>query len=422
MKRIPIDFCTVLGILFGIVALSMSVTAEEQSKPTFYRDVLPILQEHCQNCHRPAGTNLMGMVAPMSLLNYAEVRPWAKAIARQVSEGTMPPWHASREHDGVFKNQRTLTDAEIHTLTRWSGQGALRGNPKDAPSLPHFPDADAWSIGEPDLVLGFDEPVFVRDEWKDQYVNVFVEIPEDKMPGDRWIQAMEIRPGSEAVHHVVIFTDDYRESMGAFRGMLGGVGPGTDPTVFPEGYGRHLSKGTGLMFSMHYHKEPGPGTGLYDRTEIAFRFHDKPVHHEVNWGAVSTFNFSIPPYDPNYAVRATQRFDTDTTLFALFPHTHLRGKAARYRAFYPDGTEEILLDVPKYDFNWQTNYIYRTPKHLPAGTRVEVTMWYDNSEERAELTGIDPSRHVYFGEPTTDEMMFGWMDYTTSRDAVKSTD
>jgi hypothetical protein len=278
-----------------------------------------------------------------------------------------------------------------------------------------FAEADSWAIGEPDLIVGFDEPYFVADWVEDQYRTIMVRIDPEKLPADRWIQAMQARPGSEAVHHIVLFTDGWRESLGFPQGMLGGMGPGTDATVFPEGYGRRLEAGSTIMFQMHYHKEPGPGTGVWDRSEIGFTFHDKPVQHEVNWGAVGNMYFTIPPNTSNYEVTAEERFPNETTLLALFPHTHLRGKASKYTAYYPDGKEEVLLHVPNYDFNWQTNYIYETPKIIPAGTRIKVQMWYDNDAERAALTGIDPNRPVRWGEPTTDEMMYGWIDYTETR-------
>ena len=131
--------------------------------------------------------------------------------------------------------------------------------------------------------------------------------------------------------------------------------------------------------------------------------------------------FSIPPHASNFEIVAEEHFSKDTTLLALFPHTHLRGKASKYTAYYPDGSEEVLLHVPNYDFNWQTNYIYKEPKTIPAGTTIKVQMWYDNSEERGAYTGIDPSRTVRFGQPTTDEMMFGWIDYTDTQ-PMASTD
>lgn len=403
----------VLGILAaGFVTTASADSAKVPDRPTFYKDVLPIVQENCQICHRPSGTNVMGMVAPMSFMSYAEVRPWAKAIKREVEARRMPPWHAAEKFHGVFANERTLTDADIAILARWAETGAQRGNPKDAPEPAAFPQSDGYAMGEPDLVVPFDQPVYVEDSWEDHYHTEYVQLTKEAMPEDRWIQAMEFKPGSEAVHHIVIFTNDYRESLGFGQGMLGGMGPGTDGTYFPEGYGRLLHAQSTIMFNMHYHKEPGPGTGVWDRSEIAFKFQDTPVQHAVHWGAVGTHNIHIPPYAENHVETASETFHRETLLLALFPHMHVRGKASRYIAHYPDGTEEVLLDVPDYDFNWQTNYIYKEPKRIPAGTRIEVQMTYENTKARGERAGIDPSRTVYWGEATTDEMMYGWLDYT----------
>lgn len=402
-----------------IAALAQTAVSAETGavpdRPTFYKDVLPIVQENCQVCHRPSGKNVMGMVAPMSFMSYEEVRPWAKAIKRQVEARVMPPWHAAPEFHGVFANERTLTDAEIETIARWVDTGARRGNPKDAPEPANFPQSDGYAMGEPDLIVPFDEPVYVEDHWEDHYHTEYVRLSKEDLPEDRWIQAMEFKPGSEAVHHIVIFTDTPRESMGFGQGMLGGMGPGTDGTVFPEGFGRFLETESTIMFNMHYHKEPGPGTGVWDRSEIAFKFHERPVQHEVNWGAIGTHNVRIPPFAEEHLVTASETFRRDTLLLALFPHTHLRGKASKYVAYYPDGTEEVLLHVPDYDFNWQTNYVYKEPKRIPAGTRIEVSMWYENTKERGEEAGIDPSRTVYWGQATTDEMMYGWIDYTEAK-------
>ena len=356
----------------------------------------------------------MGMVAPMAFMSYEEVRPWAKSMGKQVLAKEMPPWDASEEFHGVFSNERTLTDDEIATIVRWAETGASRGRQTDAPEPRTFPQADGYAMGEPDLVVPFDEPLYVEDSWQDHYESVMVDITREMLPEDRWIQAMEFKPGSEAVHHIVIFTSTERESLGFGMGMLGGMGPGTDGTVFPEGFGRLFETDSTITYNMHYHKEAGPGTGMWDQSEIAFKFHDKPVLHDVSWGAVGTMAFSIPPNADHHLITATETFTEDSLFLAVYPHTHLRGKASKYTAFYPDGTEEVLLDVPKYDFNWQTNYVFEVPKFIPGGTRIVVDMWYDNNDSQAEIAGIDPSRTVGWGQATTDEMMFGWIDYTNA--------
>jgi len=399
-------------ITIGLLCAATSAVAQGV---TFHKDVEPILQENCLECHRSAGTNTMGMVAPMAFESFDATRPWAKAIAKQVEARTMPPWHASEEFTGVFANERSITEDEIETLVTWAKTGTRRGNPDDAPPAVTFSDSDGWGIGEPDLVVEFPEPYLVADNVEDEYATIMVELTDEQLPEDRWIQAMDFRPGSEAVHHIVIFTSTYRDSLGFGQGMLGGMGPGTNATVFPEGYGRLLPKNERLMFNMHYHKERGPGTAVMDRSSIGFKFHDKPVNREVSWGAVGTMSFQIPAFANNHEVVASETFRRDTMFLSLFPHTHLRGKASKYVAHYPDGNKETLLHVPAYDFNWQTNYIFKQPKLIPAGTKVEVTMWFDNSEERAKIANIDPSRTVRWGQPTTDEMMYGWIDYCDAK-------
>lgn len=401
----------VVSLLPGAVVGAGTEDSAERGAITFTRDVQPILQEKCQSCHRPAGANLSGMIAPMSLMSYQEVRPWARSIARAVENREMPPWHASQEFHGVFANERTLTDQEIDTVVRWAKTGAPRGNAEDAPEPRVFPNTDGWSIGKPDLIVTFDEPFFVEDDVEDLYQNITVQLSEEQLPQDRWIKGLQFRPGSPVVHHIIGYA--YASGAGSRpdRGMLGGIAPGSDPSTFPEGYGLLLRKGSTVVFQMHYHKEPGPGTGAWDRSELAFVFHDQPVNHPVRIEAIAHRLFEIPPQHPNWRVGSAKIFEQDTTILGLLPHMHLRGKAARYTAFYPDGSREVLLDVPRYDFNWQTGYEFREPKKIPAGTRVEVNLWFDNSEERAELANVNPERAVRFGGPTTDEMDLGWITY-----------
>jgi mono/diheme cytochrome c family protein len=339
------------------------------ASPTFYRDVLPILQESCQTCHRPGGANLGGMVAPMSLVSYEETRPWAKAIAKQVDARSMPPWHASREFHGVFENERTLADEQIVALVAWAKADAPAGDVADAPPALSWPDTGGWSIGTPDLVIDMGQEYFVADEVEDQYITFVSEITPEMLPEPRWLQSFEFRPGSSVVHHII-------------AQPLGGIAPGNDPQVYDEGFGRLLKPGAKIRWQMHYHKEPGPGTGVMDRSMAALKFH--PVgyepQHVVQVDPLATMDFKIPPGDPNYSATATTKFERDSLLLAYTPHMHLRGKAAHYVAKYPDGRQEVLLDVPRYDFNWQTDYKYPAGgKRVPAGTEIELTLTWDNS-------------------------------------------
>ncbi len=396
-----------------IVALLMlggwaSAGAEEAAGPvTFYKDVLPILQANCQDCHRPGGANLGGMVAPMAFMTYEEVRPWAKSIAQNVSGRTMPPWHADPAHHGTFENERTLAEPEIQTLVRWAATGAVKGDANDAPAPRLWPETGGWTIGEPDLIIRMPEPYFVADDVEDIYVNLRTTVTADQLPEPRWIKATEFRPGSSVVHHIIATP-------------LGGIAPGNDPTIYREGFGRRIQPGMVVTFQMHYHKEPGPGTGVWDQSEIGLRFYpeDAEIRHTLEVEPLGNFRFRIPPGDPNYSARSEFTFQRDSMIVSLMPHMHVRGKAALYVAKYPDGTEETILRVPQYDFNWQTTYRFKEPKVVPAGTKIELTCWWDNSAENP--SNPDPTATVVWGQPTTAEMHFGWMAYTNVEPNVAS--
>ncbi len=400
------------SILFGgaISVLFTSISVAEG--PTYTKDAAPILNENCVVCHRPFGTNLTGMVAPMAFSTYREVRPWAKAIKTAVVNKDMPPWHASEDSHGVFKNERTLTQAEIDTISAWVDSGAPRGNPEDEPAPPAILQQQGWSIGEPDLILGFPKPFFVPDSAEDIQPIIVVDVTEEMLPEPRWIQAIEFKPGSEVVHHVVAMALDPNDpDRFDNRTLIGRVAPGTDAQRYDEGYGFLLKPNTKIAFGMHYHKEVGPGTGAYDSTQMGIKFQEGEVIHPVDISAISHGDFEVPPYNANWRVGGAHIFDEDFIIVDLMPHTHLRGTAARYTAFYPDGTNEILLDVPRYDYNWQTGYEYKEYKRMPAGTRLQWEINYDNSEAHAAKGGFDPSQAVRFGGPTTDEMDLGFITY-----------
>lgn len=393
------------------VALALTLSGIAGAQVTFTKDILPILQENCQTCHRPSGTNLSGMIAPMSLMSYKEVRPWAKAIVNAVDSKEMPPWDATEAFHGKFSNERTLSAEQIATIKSWVSQGAKRGNPADAPTPIEFSQS-GWNLGTPDLIVDFPEPFFVPDDVQDLYHNVTTILTEEQLPEDRWISAVEFKPGSEVVHHIIGHaTDPNQQGQRTARGMIGGNAPGADQEEFPEGYGIKLHKGSAITFAMHYHKESGAGTGVWDSSQIGIKLHPKemPVTHPIEISTISYGGFEIPPFKDTWRVGSSRYFAKDTHLISMLPHMHLRGKSAKYTAFYPDGTSELLLDVPEYDFNWQTGYKLAETKLIPAGTRIEMELCFDNSKERAELAGIDPSRAIRFGGPTTDEMDLAWI-------------
>jgi hypothetical protein len=202
---------------------------------------------------------------------------------------------------------------------------------------------------------------------------------------------------------------------------LGGIAPGNDPTVFKAGYYQDLAKGSTISFEMHYHKEPGPGTGVWDRSSVALKFYPKEAEpeHQIRRALLMNESFVIPAGDANYTATAEEVFEEDIEIVSLTPHMHLRGKSAFYEAKYPDGTTESLLDVPQYDFNWQTSYEYADHKVLPAGTKVHLTMAWDNSADNPY--NPDPTTEVRFGEPTTAEMMFGFVRYAYVKEPTQLT-
>jgi hypothetical protein len=284
------------------------------------------------------------------------------------------------------------------TLSRSRLAVLPRGNRADAPTPLKWDSSITWQIGEPDLVLTMPEKYFVNDDVEDIYVNFNTKITEEMISEERFIRAVEFKPGSSVVHHII-------------AQPLGGIAPGNDPTVYPEGIGQKFGPGQNVDWQMHYHKEPGPGTGAFDQSQIALKFYEdaSDVTHELQGAPLGRFDFSIPAGDDNYSISSMQTFDVDTQLISFTPHMHLRGKAAKYEAFYPDGSQEILLDVPAYDFNWQTSYGYKEFKKIPKGTKVVFTSWWDNSE--ANEFNPDPTKTVSWGHPTTDEMSFGFMSY-----------
>jgi mono/diheme cytochrome c family protein len=367
--------------------------------PTFYRDVLPILQENCQSCHQEAGLNMGGMVAPFPLLTYEDAAPRARRIASAVRSGRMPPWSAAEWQHGMFEDERFLEASEKETIVAWTEAGTPAGDPADAPPTPDFVERAAasggWSMGEPDLVLEFSEPYCMDDDLRDIYVNIPVQITEDMLPEDKWIESVEYRNGP-AVHHII--------------SSVGGLVPGMSPHHYPEGYGRVFRAGPRqVMFNMHFNKEPGPGTALCTNIQAGIRFkhQGEVIRHITRGEELRIRGISIPAGDPSYSASLEYTFEEDVELKSFMPHMHLRGKAALYEVTYPDGRHETLLHVPKYDFNWQHTYDFREPPLIPAGSVLRFTLWWDNSEQNPY--NPDPTSTITWGLPTHAEMSQGYM-------------
>ena len=372
---------------------------------TFHRDVAPILWRHCAECHRP------GQIGPMSFLDVDEATGWAPTIAEVVADGRMPPWHASPRH-GRFSNERRLTENEKRTLELWAATGAKAGDPRHAPPLPSFPDAK-WRIGAPDQVIELpaDQPIQAEGVMSYRYVAVDPGFAEDL-----WVQSVEVRPTARAnTHHVIAYLlppgmtsqQVLRDPANVLRlGALGGYAPGADPMQLPDGQAIRVAKGSTILFELHY---TANGKAAADRTQVAFRRSRAPVTQVVETGAAMNFRFRIPPREPAATFHARHPFRAPARLTTFTPHLHSRGKAFRYELESRDGARRVLLDVPRYDFNWQHTYVLSEPLAVAAGDTLHVTAVYDNS--KANPFNPNPDAWVTWGDQTFEEMLIGYFDY-----------
>ena len=425
-----------------LVGLSFSMAAPafaggNDSDVTYYKDVLPIMQDNCQTCHRPSGENISGLIAPMSFMDYTETRPWARAIARKVEAREMPPWFASAPK-GVFANERGLTEDEIDTLVNWVEEGARAGDKADAPPAIEWAETanDGWTYGTPDFVVKMPEPYQIEDDVYDLNITFYTKLTEADLPADTWVRGWEFRTGDNRVTHpmcssVIPPGAQVQADGSAVEGegadvagsaLLSCVAEGGESGLLPEGYGVLIEKGSMISFNMHYHKEPAAGSAVTSEAEIGFFLAKGPVQHKVINDSLANRGFSIPPNHANYRIGSSRVLEKDTRVLTLWPHAHTRAVAARYTAFYPDGTEELLLDVPNYDQGWQVTYKYIEPKLLPKGTRIDVDFWYDNTPERAARQEFDSNRFVGHGPRTNDEMSLGFIGYAEVEPTAASTD
>ncbi|MEE2777375.1 MAG: cytochrome c [Acidobacteriota bacterium] len=383
---------TPLAALSILLALPAAAAVDA---PTFSRDVAPIFFENCAQCHRP------GEVAPMSLLSYQEVRPWARSIAKQVQSRDMPPFSGeSDRHE--WSNDISLSDAEIATIVNWAKQGAAEGNPSDLPEVPTF--ADGWTLGEPDLVIALDR-VDVPADGDDIFT---VQRHEIALDGDRWVRAIEFLPGDRRVAHHFLATYG-----GGPTGVLAVWTAGMPPYVFPDGMGRVLGEKTTLQLDMHFHPM---GEATSDVSQIGVYFGDGELQREVVTLAVANTGLRIPPGADHHPETAHMLFDEDMQILAFSPHMHLRGKAMSYELTYPDGQKEVLLDVPNYNFNWQWLYYPTQPIDIPAGSRLDVTAVWDNSAGNAD--NPDPTKEIIYRGDTFNEMFVGFVE-AVKKDSVR---
>jgi peroxiredoxin len=377
----------------------------ERSDVTYGNQISRILQNRCVQCHRK------GEIAPFALQEYSEVVGWAETIAEVVKDERMPPWHASEKY-GHFDNDRRLSDEEKDLIYRWVENGAPQGD------LSQQPEAKTYTVGwqlpqKPDLVLPIAKRSYrvpAEGVVRYQYFRIDPGFKEDK-----WIQAAELLPGNRAVvHHILAFAKGPggRSGSGGLDGFLVGYVPGLVARPFPEGMAKKIAAGSELIFQVHY---TPIGSAQLDLSKIGFVFADpEKVKYEVKTTSAAQRSLRIPPGEENYRVTAVSRSSREEALLLGFmPHMHVRGKSFRYEAMARDGSREILIDVPKFDFNWQTSYRLTEPLKLAAGTRIHCIAHFDNSQ--FNLNNPDPTKTVRWGDQTWEEMMIGYFDVAVPR-------
>ncbi|MCA9122102.1 MAG: redoxin domain-containing protein [Planctomycetaceae bacterium] len=406
-KQVKIAETETIGCLIGRVA-----EPDPTSTVTYSKQISRILQRRCIECHRE------GEIAPFSLTSYDDAAGWGEMIAEVVEQQRMPPWHANPAH-GNFANEARLTDEEKNLIYDWVASGAPEGDPSDLPPPQEF--VDGWRIGNPDLIVKMSNKPFkvpAEGEVRYQYFSVDPGFREDK-----WVKAAECRPGNRAVvHHIIVAASSPERVAKRIHGdlesdWLTATAPGARPLILPDGLAKRIPAGSRLIFQMHYTPN---GTEQEDLSSVGLVFADpETVKREVITQKAAQSRFEIPPGASNHEVTANMTFSQDTLMLAMFPHMHLRGKSFRYTATYPDNREEILLDIPHYDFNWQNSYAFKEAKFMPAGTKLTCVAHYDNSA--ANLANPDPTTAVRWGDQTWEEMMIGYFDMAiVDQDLTKS--
>jgi hypothetical protein len=422
--------CSATVIIFaaGISLHSAAVPSPQAGAPppTFYENVLPILQQHCQSCHRT------GEIAPMPLVTYAQTRRFAAEIKHNVTRRIMPPWFAD-PCCGHFSNDPSLTAQEISTLAAWADAGAPAGNPRDAPPPRRW--VTGWLIPQPDVIVQMPAPVSLPATGDVEYT---YEIVPTHFTRDEWVQLSEIRPSSRAnVHHAVVYvrppnskwlahapigvpftastlTDpqDRRDAKWTDADILLVYAPGSSPDNWPAGMAKFIPAGSDLVFQMHYITKSRPAT---DQTSIGLVFAKQPPAQRVLTLQLTNDWFVIPPNDPDYRAEVHGTIPNDCLLLSFFPHMHLRGKEFEYNIIHPNGTPggplheatETLLRV-NYNFYWQLSYRLSQPLFLKAGTELQAVAWFDNSKNNTH--NPDPAVAVRWGDQTYDEMLVGFFD------------
>jgi hypothetical protein len=415
-----------LGSMLLYLHGAFAQVAPAKRSPTYYRDVLPILQEHCQSCHRAGG------IAPMPFETAQQTRPYAGAIRRATVEKSMPPWFADA-NVGRFSNDSSLTSEQIAIFAAWVEAQAPIGEERDAPPARTW--AESWSIPQPDLVLKMPQAVQLPASGDIEYI---YEIVPTHFSKDRWVQMAEVLPQLRSnVHHAVVYVrppdskwlqhapvgvpftastlsdpEDRRGTHWTDSDILLVYAPGSSPDMWPANMAKFIPAGSDLVFQMHYTSN---GRAAADQSSIGLIFSEGVLEKRVMTLQLTNDHFVIPPGAPDYRVEARGTLPNDALLLSFFPHMHLRGKRFEYNLIRKDsnargeaGVEiEPLLRV-NYHFHWQMSYRLAQPLSLRAGTELQAVAWYDNSKENAH--NPDPDAAVRWGEQTYDEMMVGFFD------------
>jgi len=374
------------------------------SAVTYHSRISRIIQTHCGDCHRSEG------LAPFSLAGMEDVTSHAAMIERVVNAGRMPPWFAAPAEAGQpskWANDRTMPPADKADLLAWLRGNRAAGNPADAP-LPRKYDP-TWSIPKPDVVLQLPEPVAVRAEGAMPYVTREVQTG---FTEDKWVQAIEVAPTDRSVvHHVLVAVIPAgarggNSGLDEISGFFGIYVPGNSTLSYPEGFAKKIPAGSRLRFQMHYTPN---GKATTDQTRIGLKFAAGPPEHEVRVAGIANILLNIPPGAADHPETARLPVPQEARIMAFLPHMHLRGKGARYDVVAPDGARQIILDVPRYDFNWQLYYRLADPLLVKRGSRIEFTGRFDNSA--GNPANPDPKKRVHWGAQTYDEMLLGYVEY-----------
>jgi hypothetical protein len=401
-----IRIVTRLWLPLGLLIVPAAVDLPGAS-PTFFHDVEPILQKHCQSCHR------QGDIGPMPLVTYKDVRPWARAIRAAVVDRKMPPWYAD-PCCGKFANDRSLSTTEIGMIISWADGGSPMGDQMDSKPPSNPPDV---TLRSPDAILPMPETFMVPVKGAVAYQRYVIHTGFNT---DRWIQAAELRPSARSVvHHAVVYIRERGETWvqgPTTADILTVYTPGSDSDVWPDGMAKFLPAGADLILELHYTPNGKPTT---DQTKLSLKFAKAAPLKRILTLQLNNTSLVIPPGDPEYHITTWGTLPNDALLLGFLPHMHLRGKAFEYDRITPGGTPEPLLRVSRYDFHNQLSYRLAQPLLLKKGTRLSATAWYDNSNNNPN--NPDPTKEVRWGEQSWEEMMVGFFDVAVEPSVDKTT-